>query len=207
LWGPFAPDEETADALFSHLLTVLPTTITLIQSYLNVDNQWGDAFYRRHGFGQAKVSHVYIAPRPGELCQPDELLPEVTADQAASFAQLHDITFPNTFYSSQDILGMLNETNKVFVWAKDDEALGYLYAKVDESTGEGYVEFVGVAEQAQRQGIGRKLLATAVYWLFHDQQVPQIALNVNDDNNNARNLYESTGFHLEYAGVALKRAR
>jgi ribosomal protein S18 acetylase RimI-like enzyme len=78
---------------------------------------------------------------------------------------------------------------------------------VDESTGEGYVEFVGVAEQAQRQGIGRKLLATAVYWLFHDQQVPQIALNVNDDNNNARNLYESTGFHLEYAGVALKRAR
>jgi hypothetical protein len=53
--------------------------------------------------------------------------------------------------------------------------------------------------------LGLRLLATAVYWLFHDQQVPQIGLNVHGDNSNARSLYESAGFRLAYTGVGLRR--
>ena len=205
LWGPFAEDGKTAVALFTHLLKNLPPTITQLQSYLNVENKTGDAFYRQQGFAQPKMAHVYVAARPAEIVKPLEPLPECSVAQLPSFAQLHDAIFPNTFDTGQDVVDKLDGTNKVFVWAEGDEVLGYLYAKVDASSDEGYVEFLGVAEQARRQGVGRRLLATAVYWLFHDQQVPQIALNVNDDNNNARSLYESVGFGLAFAGIALQR--
>jgi ribosomal protein S18 acetylase RimI-like enzyme len=66
------------------------------------------------------------------------------------------------------------------------------------------VEFLGVSEGARRQGVGKRLLATAVFWLFHKQQVPQISLNVHGDNANARSLYESAGFRLAYTGVGLQ---
>ncbi len=208
LWGPFAEDGETAARLFHHLLEALPPTVNqTLNSYLHVENKVGDAFYRRQGFANPKAAHVYIAPRPIEIMEPFVQSPECTKSQMASLARLHDITFPQTFDSGQDIVDKLDATNKVFVEAMGDEVLGYVYAKVDESSGEGYVEFLGVSKGARRQGIGRRLLATAVYWLFHEQQVPQIGLNVNDDNANARNLYESAGFRLVYAGVALSRQR
>lgn len=205
LWGPFAEDEATADALFAHLLASLPPTINqILHSYLHIENKAGNAFYRRHGFGEPKIALVYIAPRPEVVVRPPELLPECSPAQAAALAQLHDTIFPHTFYSGQDIWAKVDETNKVFVWANGEEVMGYLYAKVDESSGEGYVEFLGVSEGARRQGVGKRLLTTAVFWLFHKQQVPQISLNVHGDNANARSLYESAGFRLAYTGVGLQ---
>jgi ribosomal protein S18 acetylase RimI-like enzyme len=204
LWGPFAGDEETADLLFTHLLKSLPPTINQLHSYLHIENEAGDAFYRRHGFAHPKVAHVYIALPPAELVMPPELLPECKQAQVASFARLHDAIFPHTFDSGKDILAKLDETHKLFVYADGNEVLGFVYAKADESSEEGYVEFLGVSERVRRQGVGRKLLATAVFWLFHDQQVPQIGLNVHDDNANARSLYESAGFRLAFTGVGLR---
>ena len=206
LWGPFAGDGETADLLFTHLLKSLPPTINQLHSYLHIENKAGDAFYRQHGFADPKVAHVYIAPRPDVVIRPVELLPECATAQATAFVQLHDTIFPHTFYSGQEIWAKLDATHKVFVHAQENEVLGYVYAKVDESSDEGYVEFLGVSEGARRQGMGKRLLATAVYWLFHDQQVPQIGLNVHDDNANARSLYESAGFRLAFTGVGLRCA-
>jgi ribosomal protein S18 acetylase RimI-like enzyme len=206
LWGPFAEGGETADRLFNDLLAFLPATINqTLHSYLHIENKAGNAFYERHGFGEPKIALVYLARRPETVVKPAELLPECTTERAADFVQLHDTIFPHTFYSGQEIWSKLDETHKVFVYAQRDRVLGYVYAKVDESSGEGYVEFLGVSERAQRQGVGKRLLATAVYWLFHDQQVPQIGLNVHGDNSNARSLYESAGFRLAYTGVGLRR--
>jgi ribosomal protein S18 acetylase RimI-like enzyme len=120
-------------------------------------------------------------------------------------AGLHDKIFPHTFYSGKDILAKLDETHKVFVYADGDEVLGYVYARVDESSGEGYIEFLGVREEVRRQGVGRRLLMTAVFWLFQEEEVPQIGLNVHGDNANARSLYEAAGFRLAYTGVGLRK--
>jgi ribosomal protein S18 acetylase RimI-like enzyme len=205
LWGPFAEDGETAVSLYHALLNTLPDSISLIYSYLHEANTKGDAFYRGQGFHTPKVAHVYVAPRPDNIIEPTQLAAELTPHQADGAAQLHDLTFPTTFYSGKEILSQLDETHKMFVQADGDQLLGYIYAKVDDAADEGYVEFLGVREEARRRGVGRVLLATAVYWLFHNHQVPQIALNVNDDNDNARGLYESAGFHLHFTGVALRK--
>lgn len=83
--------------------------------------------------------------------------------------------------------------------------LGYIYAVVDDADENlGYIEYVGVAEQARGQGIGGKLLRTALIWLFSEKDVREVGLNVDDTNTNARGLYEKVGFRLKYSGVNLR---
>ncbi len=205
LWGPFAADGGTAVSLYNHLLTVLPQEIKTLQSYLNVANRTGDAFYRQLGYDNPRVAHVYVALRPVEIHQPAQFAVEMKPNQAEAMGALHDATFPKTYYSGSDIAAKVGEMDKLFVVAEEDDLLGYIYAKMDEAAEEGYVEFLGVAESARGRGLGRMLLQTAVHWLFSSFPVPQIALNVDDSNDNARSLYASAGFHLHFTGVALSQ--
>jgi len=85
--------------------------------------------------------------------------------------------------------------------------MGYLYTVIDEDTGDGSVEFIGVREDARGKGIGRQLLQTALHWLFEDKLVPKVMLVVNDDLSNARSLYESVDFKLKYTGVHNRKIR
>jgi ribosomal protein S18 acetylase RimI-like enzyme len=85
--------------------------------------------------------------------------------------------------------------------------LGYLYAALEDSSGDGTIEFVGVRADTRGQGIGRQLLQTALQWLFEIKHVPQATLVVNDNLTNARALYESVGFRLKYTGVHTRQER
>ncbi|MEM7111068.1 MAG: GNAT family N-acetyltransferase [Chloroflexota bacterium] len=207
LWGPFVQDEETAVSLFNHLLTHLPPEITQLTSYLHEANQAGNSFYQQQGFVRPRVAHVYVAPRPDQLVAPQRMAVEMASTHSEALIGLHKQTFPTTWFSGKEIVSKLGEKDKVFVFAEGEQLLGYIYARLDEASAEGYVEFLGVDKVARGQGLGRLLLQTAVYWLFSTFSVPQIALNVDDGNDNARGLYESAGFHLHFTGVAMSRKR
>jgi ribosomal protein S18 acetylase RimI-like enzyme len=207
LWGPFALTqnwEELAAALLEKLLTILPSAVRRLDCFLNIANQRAYRFYLDHGFRESKRSHVYVAPRPAAPLALSVPCNPLQPEQAGSFCTLHDTIFPQTYYTGQDILDQLDDDHQVFVCSDGADVLGYVYAILDESA-EGYVEFVGVREDRRGQGLGNRLLLSALNWLFEVKHVPAVGLTVSDDQTNARSLYEKVGFHVKYTGLSTRK--
>ncbi len=210
LRGPFIAAgtddwDSAASALLQGLLARLPPAIHWLDSFLNIANTRGNAFYLNHGFRQLRLVHVYVAAapkQPVDLTSPCETL---TPQQAQALIALHQTVFPQTYATGQRILDKLDDDHQVFVCTQSGELLGYLYAAIEEGSGDGSVEFVGVRADARGRGIGRQLLHTALRWFFEVKQVPQATLVVNDNLTNARSLYESVGFRLKYTGVQARK--
>lgn len=208
--GPFIvtePDawDTLASVLLQELLAVLPPTIHWLDSFLNIANEHGNAFYLNHGFRQLRLVHVYVAAPPEKplvLPSPCEIL---KPQQAQEFITLHQTIFPHTYATGQRILDKLGDSHQVFVYTQREELLGYLYAALEEGSGDGLVEFVGVRATARGQGIGQQLLQTALQWFFEVKQVSQATLVVNDNLTNARSLYERVGFRLKYTGIHARK--
>ena len=207
LWGPFALTqnwEELAAALLEKLLAILPPSIRRLDFFVNIANQRSYRFYLDHGFQEPESSHVYVAPRPAAPLVVSAPCSPLQPEQAGSFRVLHDTIFPQTYYTGQDILDQLDDDHQVFVCSDGPDVLGYVYAILDESA-EGYVEFVGVREDRRRQGLGERLLLTALNWLFDVKQVPAVGLTVSDKQTNARSLYEKVGFSAKYTGLSARK--
>lgn len=213
LWGPFvlaANWDELAAALWRELLAILPPTIRRLDFFLNNANQRAYNYYLGLGFRETKASHVYVAPSPPLPLLVPEPCARLESPLAASFANLHDVIFPNTYYTGQGILDQLDGDHQVFVSAVDGipaaggEVLGYIYAIMDEGS-EGYIEFLGVRSDKRDQGLGKRLLLTALDWLFWVKNVPQVGLTVADDQANARSLYEKVGFRTKYTGLSARK--
>lgn len=206
LRGPFIVDckadwNTTAVTLYERLLDVLPEPIHQLDTFLNIENQRGNAFYLQHDFRQLRLVHVYECQHPENHLKPSELCETLNPKQAQSFVELHNTIFPGTYADGQRILNKLDDQHQIFVWCQGNELMGYLYAAIDDDTGDGSIEYIGVREDSRGKGIGRQLLQTAMHWLFEVKQVPNVILVVNDDLANARSLYESVGFRLKYTGV------
>jgi len=208
--GPFINSktdewEKTASALLQGLQDTLPAAIHQLDSFLNIANERGNQFYLAHGFQQIRLVHVYVAKtfeNPlGSISACEALDPL----QAQNFVSLHESIFTRTYATGQRILNKLDDHHKVFVYNQGDDFSGYVYAAIEEDSGDGSVEFIGVREDARGKGIGRQLLQTALDWLFDVKKVPQAILVVNDNLTNARSLYESVGFRLKYTGVHTRK--
>lgn len=208
--GPFIVAETgdwdtIASALFQGLLTKLPPAIHWLDSFLNIANERGNDFYLKQSFRQLGLVHVYVTsppekrlvlPNPGETLQPQ---------QAQQFMTLHQTIFPQTYATGQRILDKLGDNHQVFVYNRGGEIVGYLYASIEEGSGDGMVEFVGVRAEERGQGIGRELLQTALQWFFEVKQVAQATLVVDDNLTNARSLYKRVGFRFKYTGVHARK--
>ncbi len=203
LWGPFvegADWAETAETLLTHLTTKTHPQLKQLNQFLNAANEQGCRFFREQGFEEIKTSHVYQALPPVDAVE--EPNSEIIPPQWRSFIDLHEKTFPTTYFSGREIIERLDKQNKVFVEAYGENVLGYVYANVEPT--EGFIHFLAVQEEARGQGIGKRLLTTAVSWLFNKRKVLQVGLVV-DDENNARRLYERCGFELLQSGVGLRK--
>lgn len=209
--GPFIVSksdewEAVASALFQKLQESLPSSIRCLDSFLNISNERGHQFYLARGFQQLRLVHVYVtAAFDPSLKTGLNICAALDPFQAKNFAALHNSIFPQTYATGQRILDKLDDHHQIFVYTQNDVLLGYLYAVIEEETGEGSVEFIGVREDARGKGIGRQLLKTALQWLFESQKAPQVTLVVNDNLTNARSLYESVGFQLRYTGVHTRK--
>ncbi|MBI5565153.1 MAG: GNAT family N-acetyltransferase [Chloroflexi bacterium] len=210
--GPFiaadvADWDTLAAALLPELSALLPPAIHWLDSFLNIANTRGNAFYLSQDFHQLRLSHVYVAAAPDRPLDLPGSCSTIKPQQAQAFIDLHQTIFPQTYATGQRILDQLDDNHQVFVYARKDEVLGYLYAALEDSSGDGAIEFVGVMADARGQGIGRQLLQTALQWLFEIKHVPQATLVVNDNLTNARALYERVGFRLKYTGVHARQER
>jgi GNAT superfamily N-acetyltransferase len=208
--GPFVianPDdwENTSSSLLQGLLNTLPSTIHWLDSFLNIANKRGNNFYLSHGFKKLRLVHVYVAAAPENPSGLSDICESLHPNQAQDFITLHERVFPQTYATGQRILDKINDHHQVFVYTQRSELSGYLYAAIEEESGDGIVEFVGVREEARGKGIGRQLLLSAFHWFFEVKGVSQATLVVNDNLTNARSLYESVGFKLKYTGVHTRK--
>jgi GNAT superfamily N-acetyltransferase len=55
------------------------------------------------------------------------------------------------------------------------------------------------------QGLGKRLLLSALCWLFDIKRVPEVGLTVSDGQVNARSLYEQAGFRIRYTGLSARK--
>jgi GNAT superfamily N-acetyltransferase len=193
--------ENIAASLLQGLQNTLPSAIHRLDSYLNIANERGNNFYIAHGFQKLRLAHVYVAATPENPLGPVNTCTSLHPHQTEKFIALHESIFPQTYATGQRIVDKLGDHHQVFVYTRGSEILGYLYAAIEEDSGDGSVEFVGVREDARGNGIGRQLLHKALHWLFEVKEVSQTTLVVNDNLTNARSLYESVGFRLKYTGV------
>lgn len=209
LRGPFVDNTNSAwpdlaTALLEKLMETLPTTIRRLDTFLNQANERGNQFYLQQEFEQIRHVHVYIAPPSPPNAQPSPHCGLLTPEHEADFIKLHNTIFPDTYADGQAILESLDTDHQVLVYTQDHHVLGYLYANHEEGN-EGFVEFLGVQHDARNQGIGFQLLKSGLHWLFHEKSAPRVGLTVNDDNTNARTLYEKCGFRLEYTGLNTRK--
>jgi ribosomal protein S18 acetylase RimI-like enzyme len=208
--GPFVVSEpvdweEVASSLLYELRDALPPSIHRLDSFLNIANERGNQFYLSNGFLQLRLVHVYVCKDPINLPEDFEPGESLNPLDQETFITLHNSVFPQTYASGQKIAEKLDENHRVFVNTRRGELLGYVYATIDEDTGDGSVDYIGVKSEARGKGIGRQLLFTALQWLFEIKKVKQVVLVVNDDLADARSLYENVGFRLKYTGVHTRK--
>ena len=184
---------------------VIPTYVSIHELFGNIGNHYLRMFAERQGFTPLPDTAAVLRFKRHKLAAlPVTEAPELEPRYYEAFLQLHETTFPNTYYLGKQVIARLNAHNKVFIVADGDALQGYIYARIDTG-GDGYIDFLGVEESARRQGIGRRLITAATHWLLSFPSVRQVALTVNGRNAAAIALYKQLGYEHLYTLQAYRK--
>ena len=200
-YGPFVDHAEhklIAETLWESSVPLLPETIGEIEMAFDVRNKGLDRFAEDHGMTLYKDMPVLslrnddwarVAPGPHKIA-------ELNTEHFDGFEGLHDVSFPSTFWSAREIVERLNDHRRVMVATDDSGVIGYIYAEVDAPTRQGGIEFLAVAPDKRRDGVGNALVEESLRWLFSAPEVDEVFAIVDDDNSGARALFEGFGFRV-----------
>jgi len=127
------------------------------------------------------------------------------AEYKEAFHLLHNSAFPNPYYTTQEVQDYIKEVNvhKLWLLVREEKLVGYLFGSVTPSN-TGYVHFLAVKKEERKKGYASQLLSTALKYFFEERVLEECCLTVSDKNN-ARRLYEKTGFELRYTGVGARK--
>ncbi|MGD7044650.1 GNAT family N-acetyltransferase [Jeotgalibacillus proteolyticus] len=202
LWGPFSLNEggkwqEDASKLW-RLLQHKINKDGMWHGFYNVQNQQAIQWISLLG-GKCKSREVILRVLPEEI-KPDEKInvEEFTESYTDEFKSLHIKVFPDSYFSSDDILSRKNNCNRLFVIQKTQQLAGYVYVEASPSHGEGSIEFMAVNPEFRGKGMGEALLKKAAAFLFQDMNVKEISICVNAENEAAIHLYKKVGFSEKY---------
>jgi ribosomal protein S18 acetylase RimI-like enzyme len=113
----------------------------------------------RHGFSRGRQSFTLAIDRERVAELPPVVLPRLGEDQRAAFSVLHESLFPGTYYSGAQLVEQSARGEATaLVLLENDRLVGYAVGRV-HSSGEGYVDFLGVVEDARSAGRGRRLVS------------------------------------------------
>lgn len=198
LYGPLIDHEAwdvISDRLYSAVMPAIPAGVFEHELFCDAGNLHCQAFARRHDFPLHGEAAILNFPRERLASVPDATAPELEARHFDAFQTLHSRLFPRTGYSAQQIVDRRGDTRTFVV--DGDGLQGYIVCKVEPAAGEGYIDYIGVAETARRGGIGRRLLAAALRWMFSYPAIQHVHLTVTTRNEAALALYTALGFDQE----------
>jgi ribosomal protein S18 acetylase RimI-like enzyme len=200
VWGPFVKDNlwDIVVSLWNKMFELLPDEINSISMFPNKKNISIIKLAEDFSFNRHSDQTILNFTR-NKIRELEEIsILELKEEYYAEMKQLHDKSFPNTYYSGQQIINRINEDRKVFIIVEDGRLCGYIYVEAEPVFGEANIEFFTVKESERGKGIGRKLLTVALKWLFTIESIGSITLCVNSTNQNAINLYKKVGFQQKH---------
>ena len=120
-------------------------------------------------------------------------------------APLHELEFPNTYFSAQQLIERAGTGEHVVLVATtaDGHAAGYAAGRI-QPDGIGYIDFVAVEPSVRGEGAGRRLVSGLARRLLPDAPKAQVHLTVQEHRAPARALYTSLGFRLDIGFVGYR---
>ncbi|NNE10781.1 MAG: GNAT family N-acetyltransferase [Ilumatobacter sp.] len=198
--GPFVAAEEwepTATELLRRCRDLLPPGVD--QEEMAVDDRfvscgpWAD----RMGFDTGAIGSWVLSLAGDVEVGASELQVRAARapDSDSALVELHERLFPNTHTTGRQLIESSDESHIRLVTEEDGRLAGYI-AVERQATGEGYVDYLGVAEPFRRRGLGRELVRAGVA-AVRELGAADVHLTVREDSEGARVLYESLGFVAE----------
>jgi len=190
--------DSIAVELYEFLLRIIPTQINDYELYGEKSNINLQKLAETFDYKPAEPSCVLSFSRFQITTLPILSLNPISEKYFNQFKTNHAKMFPNTYYSAQQILNKLDESNQVFIESHNKDLVGFIQGKLEKSNNQGYIDFIGVKKSARRRGTGRKLVTVVLHWLFNTfTQINEVKLTVSEKNIPAYNLYTSLGFKVE----------
>ena len=194
--------ENCIDPMIEKILEILPPKIKEFRVYLNTKNVSGIAFYQKQGFIKKEhPSFVYQLSRIDRVPFPSHIYTPLGKTHIANFKRLFEKLFPNTYYSVERLLEMQGKSHEIFIVQSKHTFAGFVVINRDEHE----IQFLGVEPVFRRKGYGKILLSTGINYLFDNEKMDQVDLNVNGELENVQKLYKSIGFSLKYSGIGLSK--
>ncbi|SEN45753.1 hypothetical protein SAMN04488134_101128 [Amphibacillus marinus] len=170
VWGPFVKDHdlEIADLLWDQLKKKGQEKVKRFAFFFNKDNTFVEAFVKRHHGRSQGGDFVLQKLRSSSVnygCS--DLVTPFSLSDRDSFIELHNQSFPGTYFTAETILKRLNSVNQLFVVNdRNSSVIGYVYLEANSDYNEGNIEYVAVAESQRKNGFGKLLISKAVAELF-----------------------------------------
>lgn len=203
IWGPYILEhsgdyQHIASELWEAGINKLNGQINESHGFYNQENSNANQWMINLGAqkkSEQMILKLYKPEAPFKLNHPVQ---EITPEHFASFIELHDQAFPNTYYDGREIIDKLDEHCRLFIVPVSDEVVGgYCYIEANPAFKEGSVEFISVAEELRQKGIGKSLLCRGLNELLFNLNIEEISLCVDASNEGAIRMYESSGFSRE----------
>lgn len=213
VWGPFIDEgarwNDLAHELWRAGINQLGDKVTTLHSFYNEENK--QALQFMDGISSSTYLHahlVLVCTRSAFAYARAHTLQEITPDYVNAFIALHDASFPNTYYSGQEIMSRLQDDHRIFIAVDHQQSLlGYVYVEADCDAQEGNIEFIAVSPHAQGQGLGTSLIQEALRFLLLDRKIDEISLCVEEENGEAISLYQKAGFQQKHRLLFYKITR
>ncbi|MFD1032519.1 GNAT family N-acetyltransferase [Metaplanococcus flavidus] len=201
IWGPFVTDEnlDVAQALWNKALLKMPQEIKTCSFFINKENSFAKKFIEKNNAKYSSADTVLNIKRGTFTSEAMITSKGISEEYRASFSNLHNETFPKTYFNSITILNRVNERNELLVLEEDETQIkGYVYIEANPEHGEGNIEYIAVSEGLRGQGVGKALLKDALMKLFSYPGIDEVTICVSCENTAAINLYKSVGFKEKY---------
>jgi len=209
LHGPLVrgPDWEAVSAdLYDATLGTLPEDITALEFFAERRNKRLAAFATHRGYTTLPVSLSLSRGAEPELASPDWVEPlALEGPDVESVIALHDQIFPNGYYTGRRLVEKASAGEMLLIARRGGVVRGYIFLHADPVGRSGYIDFIGVAEAARNQGVGRGLLSAAVSRALSVPGTDTISLTVREENTSALRMFTAAGFRLRKAMVGYVR--
>ncbi|MFD1018269.1 GNAT family N-acetyltransferase [Thalassobacillus hwangdonensis] len=196
IWGPFVRGglSELATELFVELKNHIPPTIEKLFLFPNKQNDTVISLAEEMDFEAMDAQVILTIDKESVPQQRETGIREVQSGQQQEFNKLHYQSFPDAYYSAEEILSRLDSQRKLFISTDGNLLTGYIYVEVEPAFNEASIEFVSVNRKDRGKGIGRKLIVNALQWMFTHDEIDSVTLCVNATNEKALKLYKKAGF-------------
>lgn len=205
VWGPFSMDEgfHNERKLWQLLLQSFPE-IEEFHFFIHLENEKQNDFVHQIGAMKTGQHLVLTLDRTDFTAIKAQQLISYEENDFDSFKQLHNESFPSTYYDAETIITRLNDANQLLILKEENHVIGYAYFELNRLVGEVSLEYIALHTQFQNKGWGTKLLNGVINEIFKYPEIDNMNLSVAASNIAAIRMYEKAGFHNKKALISYK---